>query len=95
MLLDPYHAQCMREEYERRARAFRLQRELLEAQGIQSNPIIAFVDQGRRLMANVIMPIVRWAVQMLGRSLPWLGRPTQTKAKAEPIQLINRNAEGC
>lgn len=72
MLLDLYHAQCVREEYERRARAYRLGRAALEARADHAVPITQLLAQRLLKVVNLVKEIGRWL-------LPQLDHPEQTK----------------
>lgn len=76
MLLNLYHAECMREEYERRARAYRLERAALEARTNRSMPITQLLAQRLLRVVNLTKQIEHWL-------LPQPDQLAQTQAQPE------------
>ena len=81
MLLDLYHAQCVREEYERRARAYRLARAALEARADRAVPITQLLAQRLRRVVNLTKEIGRWLLPQ-----PEQLDQTKTQPERQPVE---------
>lgn len=81
MLFDPYHFEYMRDEYERRAQAYRLQQAALAARATRAQTMAQLVSQGLRLTSSGIGTLWGWShglAQVVRWQQPTPGQPAAT-----------------